>query len=80
MERLAAVLLFAIALTAGGYLVGNAQAELAHFKLTVTTTDRGAGVKMTCERGCAWKELSFGCDGKVECSGHVDEYGLGDHR
>ena len=55
-----------------------AQSPLAEFKVTVKTTDRGAGFKITCERGCAWKELSYGCgDGKAECTAMVDAKGVG---
>jgi len=81
MKRMPLVLLFVIAPTLGGYMVGAAQPQVAHFKITVTTTDRGAGFKMVCERGCHWEDLSFGCGpSRTDCSGQVDESGVGNQR
>ena len=37
--------------------VGQAAAQVAQFHVTVQRTE--AGVKMQCQEGCAWKELSF---------------------
>lgn len=36
---------------------GNASPEIASFLILIETTD--VGFKMTCEKGCAWKELTF---------------------
>ena len=78
MKRIALVLLLVVTPTLGGYLYGATQSPLAEFKVTIKTTDRGAGFKITCERGCAWKELSYGCgDGKAECTAMVDAKSVG---
>jgi putative transposase len=64
-----------------GPLVGTAQPQVAHFKITITTTDRGAGLKMSCERGSHWNDLSFGCaPSRADCSAQVDESGVGNQR
>jgi hypothetical protein len=37
--------------------VGQVAAQVAQFHFTVQRTE--AGVKLQCQEGCAWKELSF---------------------
>ena len=44
------------------------------FSIVVTQTAKG--LEMKCQKGCAWKELAFLCDGKVPCSAIVDEHGV----
>jgi len=54
--------------------LGQAQTQLADFKITVEATTGAA--KLECLRGCAWKTLSFGCEGKAECKAQVDQTGV----
>jgi uncharacterized protein (TIGR02246 family) len=44
------------------------------FSIVVSQTAKG--LEMKCQKGCAWKELAFSCDGKVPCSAIVDEHGV----
>jgi len=46
------------------------------FSIVVTQTAKG--VEMKCQKGCAWKELTFSCNGKIPCSATVDERGVRD--
>lgn len=50
--------------------------EPAPFSIEVIQTEKG--VEMKCRKGCAWKELKFGCNGKVPCRSIVDEHGIVD--
>jgi len=46
--------------------------DLKDFKVVIEKTDNG--IKMTCENGCAWKELTYSInDNKPQA---VDEYGM----
>ena len=81
MKRFLLASLLVLGPSTGGYFVGAAQVRLASFHVTITTTDRGAGVKMTCDRGCAWTELTFGCGSdRADCTAQIDEYGVGRDR
>jgi len=44
------------------------------FSIVVTQTDKG--LEMKCQNGCAWKELTYSCGGKIPCSAVVDERGV----
>ena len=44
------------------------------FSIVVTQTTKG--LEMKCQKGCAWKTLTYSCDGKVPCSAIVDERGV----
>jgi hypothetical protein len=44
------------------------------FSIVVTQTDKG--LEMKCQKGCAWKTLTYACGGKVPCSAIVDERGV----
>ena len=66
-------LILAIVLTAWQF--GQAQAQLADFKLTVEPSASGATFK--CSKGCAWTTLAFKCDGKQQCTAQVDQKGVG---
>ena len=47
-------------------------ADLKDFKFVIEKTD--SGIKMTCQNGCAWKELTFSLnDNKPQA---IDEYGM----
>ena len=48
--------------------------KIPHFAFVLQQTKDG--VKMKCEAGCAWKELSYSCNGKVPCCSRVDERGV----
>ncbi len=47
-------------------------ADLKEFKIIVEKTEDG--IKMTCTKGCAWKELTFNL--KVNKTQAIDEYGM----
>ena len=48
--------------------------KIPHFAFVARQTD--ADITMKCEAGCAWKELSYSCNGKVPCCFRVDERGV----
>lgn len=48
-----------------------AEAELADFAITVERSDDG--IRMTCAKGCAWTELTWGSTDNPQA---VDEYGM----
>jgi hypothetical protein len=68
-------LVIALALVLAAWRLGQAQTAIAEFRVTVVATTGGA--RMECLRGCAWKTLSFKCEGKTECKAEVDERGVG---
>ena len=49
--------LIALALILGAWRLGQAQVQVAQFHFTIQRTE--SGVKMQCQQGCAWKDLSF---------------------
>ena len=46
----------------------------AQFKIDILVTD--TGVELVCDKGCAWTELSFSCDGGTPCSSGIDQNGM----
>jgi hypothetical protein len=74
MWRLLLGLVVGFALGGVGWHVANAQRDLADFAVVIEPEENGA--KLSCIRGCAWIDLSFGCDAG-ECSAQVDHYGVG---
>ncbi len=46
----------------GAWHLGQAQAKVAEFRVTVQRTE--TGIRMECSQGCAWKDLSFGLQGE----------------
>jgi len=75
MRPIALMLLFVGSLGLAWRMSGAA-ATPADFRVTIKTTDGGAGVEMECQRGCAWTKLTFACDGNVECAAVVDAFGV----
>jgi hypothetical protein len=54
----------------------RSEAKPVSFSIVVTQTDKG--LEMKCQNGCAWKELTYSCGGKLPCSSVVDESGVRD--
>jgi hypothetical protein len=48
--------------------------DLAGFGIGVKRTSDG--IALTCERGCVWKTLTFGCAEKKTCESKINEYGM----
>jgi len=69
--RLAFISLFTVVLTWGA--LAASEDKIPHFAFIMQQT---ATVKMKCEAGCAWKELSYSCGDKVPCCARVDERGV----
>jgi hypothetical protein len=66
-----------LAVVGSGYsLVGSEPAapDAADFLITVEAT--GSGVNLVCQRGCAWKELSFDCGDHLPCKSPIDGLGM----
>jgi len=74
MTRLVLALLLVGSPALAWHIFGAAQEARSDFQITVKTTAQG--VEMACQRGCYWKTLTFGCDGKVECAAEVDAHGV----
>ena len=71
--RLAFISLFTVVLTWGALAASEDEDKIPHFAFIMQQT---ATVKMKCEAGCAWKELSYSCGDKVPCCARVDERGV----
>jgi hypothetical protein len=71
------VVLVAIAIVIAGWHVGQAQSQIAKFQIVVEPTT--TGFKAVCLSGCAWKELTYGCDrsGGTSCKAEIDQLGVG---
>jgi hypothetical protein len=41
-----------------------------------TVEGKSDGVALACERGCAWRTLTFGCGEKRTCESTINEYGM----
>jgi hypothetical protein len=65
-----------IGLTVAAWQVGHAQTQPAVFRIVVEPS--ATGLKATCLNGCAWKELSFGCEraDKQPCKAEIDQLGV----
>jgi hypothetical protein len=63
----------AFKITDGGAIDDQTGTASAAFLFTVEGTT--AGASLACQRGCAWKTLSIGCEGRVPCASKVSEYG-----
>jgi hypothetical protein len=77
MKRWIAVGGGVIALTVAAWQVGHAQqTQPAAFRIVVEPT--ATGLKATCVNGCAWKELTFGCQrtDKQPCKAELDQFGV----
>src|SRR5262245_50865851 len=48
--------------------------EPTDFLIIVEATT--SGVNLVCQRGCAWKELSFGCGEQLPCKSPIDAFGM----
>ena len=75
MKKTALTVGIIIALVFTSWRFGQTQTQVADFKIIIDATTGGA--KLECLRGCAWKTLSFGCEGKAECQAQVDQNGVG---
>lgn len=66
----------AIALATAGWQIGHAQGQMAAFRIVVEPSANG--LKATCLNGCAWKELTFGCElpFKQPCKAEIDQVGV----
>jgi len=69
--RLAFISLVTVVLTWGA--LAASEDNIPHFAFVMQQTDT---VKMKCEAGCAWRELSYSCSGKAPCCARVDERGV----
>jgi hypothetical protein len=55
----------------------SARAEsVAKFKIVAGFDPRENRVVLKCVTGCAWRELSWGCNGRHDCSSGVDASGM----
>lgn len=63
-----------LGLVGGGHGEGPTAPEYADFLIIVEAT--GSGVNLVCERGCAWKELSFECGEQLPCKSPIDAFGM----
>ena len=68
------VVLVVLALVAFGWGVGHTQTQVGQFKIVVEPS--ATGMKATCTDGCAWKEVTFSCNGRKECKARIDERGV----
>lgn len=50
--------LIVVGIVLGAWHLGQAQAPVGQFHLTIQRSENG--VKMQCQKGCAWTDLSFG--------------------
>ena len=75
MARRWQVVLMVLALVIVAWRAGQAQSQVAQFRIVVEPT--AAGLKAACISGCAWKELSFGCDKGRPCKAEIDQLGVG---
>ena len=66
----------AIALATAAWQIGQAQGQMATFRIVVEPSANG--LKATCLSGCAWKELTFGCElpFKQPCKAEIDQVGV----
>lgn len=62
------------ALLFGSWQLGQAQATVVDFRITIRPASGGATLE--CLRGCAWKTLGFTCDGKQDCRAEIDQAGV----
>jgi hypothetical protein len=71
------VVLMVLALVVVAWRAGQAQAQIAQFRIAVEPS--ATGLKAVCISGCAWKELSYGCDKTVAvpCKAEIDQLGVG---
>ncbi len=63
-----------LAVIGGGHSEEPAAPEYADFLIIVEAT--GSGVNLVCERGCAWKALSFECGDQLPCKSPIDALGM----
>ena len=52
----------------------KANAPISDFRVVIALSSDGA--QLECERGCAWKTLSFDCKGKQPCKAQIDQNGV----
>ena len=69
------VVLMVLVLVLIAWRAGQAQAQLAQFRIVVEPS--ATGLKAVCVTGCAWKDLSFGCDKGRVCKAEIDQLGVG---
>ena len=63
-----------LAVVGGGHSEEPTGPEPADFLILVEAT--GSGVNLVCQRGCAWKELSFECGDELPCKSPIDAFGM----
>ena len=85
MKSLILVVVVTIAVAVAGWQVGRAQdkpaqGQIATFRIVVEPSAKG--LKATCLNGCAWKELTFGCElpGQQSCKAEIDQAGVSEMR
>jgi hypothetical protein len=54
------------------------QKELPDFRIVVSFDRTKNEVELKCTAGCAWTELTFGCDEQKQCSSAIDAGGTTD--
>jgi len=69
--RLAFISLVTVLLTWG--TLAASEDKVSHFAFVMQQTGT---VKMKCEAGCVWKQISYSCGGTVPCCARVDELGV----
>ena len=74
MKKLILTALIAIGLVVGAMHAGKAQGQLADFQMTIQPNS--GKVKMECQKGCAWKILTFDCGSSSTCMVKVDNKGM----
>jgi hypothetical protein len=79
--KISILVVAAISLGVAARQVGHAQdkttqGQVATFRIVVEPSAKG--LKATCLNGCAWKELTFGCElpGKQPCKAEIDQAGV----
>jgi hypothetical protein len=77
MRRAAAVAFILASIAAVSWsLMGAKQGQVSDFEIIVEPN--AAGLSATCNAGCAWKSLSFGCGEEAQsCRVKIDEHGVG---
>ena len=71
-----AVVVLGVVFVLGCNAAQEAEPQLADFLITVQISHDGDGVTLTCDKGCAWTDLSWSggvSDGRVQ---YMDEYGM----
>ncbi len=69
-------LLALLIVAVSAFTVGRAAEPYSSFRILVAFDPATNKVELKCTAGCAWTDLSFGCEQGSECQSPIDEYGM----